>query len=70
MIRRCDVINPKVIWAEVVYWVVENLKGMSLRVLLCKLVFGAVVYHLRKQRNAIRHGNNVRSEEQIHHEIE
>jgi hypothetical protein len=56
------VINPKVVWAEVVYWVVENLKGMSLRVLLCKLVFGAVVYHLWKQRNAIRHGNNVRSE--------
>lgn len=38
-------INPKVVWVEVVYWVVENLKGKSLRVLLCKQVFGAVVYH-------------------------
>ena len=32
---------------------------------LCKLLLGAVVYHVQKQRNDIKHGNNLKAEDQI-----
>lgn len=37
---------------------------------MCKLVLGAVVYHLWKKRNDVRHGNILKSEEQILHRID
>jgi hypothetical protein len=57
--------NPYVKWEEVLAWSVNALKGKSLKVSLCKLAFGIVIFHLWKQKNDIRDGNVVRSEEQI-----
>jgi hypothetical protein len=63
MMRRCEVANPKFDWKDVVDWGIEELNGKSLLVVLGKLVVEAVVYHLWKQRNDIRHGNNLRPEQ-------
>jgi hypothetical protein len=40
--------DPPLIWEEVMKWGITDLKGRSLNVSLCKLAFGAVVYHLWK----------------------
>jgi hypothetical protein len=40
-------------------------KGKSLYTNLCKLCFGATVYHLWRQRNDLMHYNAPRSEEKI-----
>jgi hypothetical protein len=64
-LKKCDVDNPKVIWEVVVEWESAELRGKSLLVILCKLALGAVVYHIWKHRNDVRHGNVLKSEEQI-----
>lgn len=48
VLRRCMVGDPPLIWEEVMKWGITDLKGRSLNVSLCKLAFGAVVYHLWK----------------------
>jgi len=52
-------------WDEVKDWGPKTLRGKSLKNCLGRLCFAAVVYHLWKQRNALLHGNNPRSEEDI-----
>jgi hypothetical protein len=44
---------------------IAELKGQILQVSLCKLVLGAVVYHLWKRRNDLKHGNVASSEDQM-----
>jgi hypothetical protein len=65
VLRKCDGENPKIIWDEVVDWGVEVEKGKTLRVILCKLAFGTVVYHIWKHRNDIRHDNVLKLVEKI-----
>lgn len=42
-----------------------RVEGSDLQVSLCKLVLGAVVYHLWKRRNDSKHGNVASSEDQM-----
>jgi hypothetical protein len=65
VLRKCDVENPKIIWDEVVEWGVEDEKGKTLRVILCILAFGTVVYRIWKHRNDIRHDNVLKLVEKI-----
>lgn len=52
-------------WQILIDWSVNQLKGRSLKVTICKLAWWATVYHLWQQRNAIIHSKNVRNEEHI-----
>ena len=54
-----------VAWDDVLEWGIKVIKGKNLRTSLCTLALGAVLYYLWKQQNDLRHGNVVRSEEQI-----
>ena len=64
--RICgNVLDASYKWDNLVVWGLGNLKGKSLRVLLCKLAWWSSVYHLWLQRNAVVHASTVRSEEQL-----
>lgn len=52
-------------WDSVVSWFQEEVRGKSLFSVICKLRFGATVYHIWRHRNDILHGNIPRSEEGI-----
>lgn len=65
VVRKCLVNDPRTDWEEVQEWGVKGLKQESLKGILCKFSLGAVVYHIWKQRNDIRCGNNLKNEEQI-----
>lgn len=53
------------VWENVVQWSISKLRGKGLQASLGKLNFGACVYHLLQQRNALVHNNNPKSEEAI-----
>lgn len=65
IISDCLVSNPPTGWDDVVLWSVAELQGRSLKSCVCKLCFGAAVYHLWLQRNVLLHGKTLRTEEQI-----
>jgi hypothetical protein len=52
-------------WDEVAIWSITTMKGSTLGSSVRKLCFGAAVYHLWLQRNALIHGKTPRTEEQI-----
>ncbi|XP_062173652.1 uncharacterized protein LOC133879125 [Alnus glutinosa] len=52
-------------WDDLVEWSSVALKGKELWTTLCRLCFGAAVYHIWRQRNDLLHGNVPRTEEQI-----
>lgn len=45
--------TPLVIWEDVISWGKTELKGKSLKVSLCKLAIGAVVYNILKHGNVV-----------------
>uniref|UniRef100_A0A2N9EMM7 RING-type domain-containing protein n=1 Tax=Fagus sylvatica TaxID=28930 RepID=A0A2N9EMM7_FAGSY len=55
-----NVLDASYKWDNLVVWGLGNLKGKSLRVLLCKLAWWSSVYHLWLQRNAVVHASTVR----------
>jgi hypothetical protein len=65
LMTSCLIFIPYEVWEEVVKWSVENLHGKSLKTSLCKLIIGAAVYHLWKQRNDLLQGNIPRTEEDL-----
>lgn len=40
----CMIPNPKCCWDEVVSWGLHNLKGASVRAIICKLSWNAIMY--------------------------
>ena len=57
--------DPLVIWEDVISWGITELKGKSLKVSLCKLAIGAVVYNILKLLNDLKQGNVLHTEDQI-----
>jgi hypothetical protein len=62
---ECSCLNPPSDCESVADWCVSVLHGKSLKSSLGKLCFGACVYHLWKQRNALLHGNTPKNVEAI-----
>jgi hypothetical protein len=66
LLSACLISDPMQEWDDVVEWCSAALKGKELWTTLCRLCFGAAVYHIWRQRNDLLHGINVsRTEEQI-----
>jgi len=65
LMNDCSCIDPPSDWESVVDWCVAVLHGKSLKSSLGKLCFGACVYHLWKQRNALLLGNTPKTEEAL-----
>jgi hypothetical protein len=61
----CLVYDPPVDWDSVSSWCVARLKDKSLHATICRLCFGATIYHLWRHRNDLLHGNSPRSEEAL-----
>jgi hypothetical protein len=61
----CSCNDPPSDWESVVDWCITVLHGKSLKSGLGKLCFGACVYHLWKQWNALLHGNTPKTEEAL-----
>jgi hypothetical protein len=61
----CEVVDPPLEWNEVISWFKAMKSRNSLKIAICKLCLGAVVYHLWKRRNDILHGNPPLSEEDL-----
>jgi hypothetical protein len=65
IMAECSFPNPPIDWESVAEWSVVVLHGKGLKFNLGKLCFGAFVYQLWKQRNALLHGRIPKSEEAI-----
>lgn len=65
MLRSCLILDPCVEWDDVIQWSISGLKSGGLKSVLSKLSISAVVYHLWKQRNNLKHGNSPKLEEAI-----
>lgn len=57
--------DPLVEWDSIVSWFVATMRGKSIRATLCRLCFGASVYHLWRHRNDLLHGNILKSEDAL-----
>ena len=62
---RCRIEQPPIIWDDIVQLGCKSWGKKSLLFILCRLVFGAVVYNLWHTRNEPRHAGSPRTEEQI-----
>jgi hypothetical protein len=62
---RCRVEQPPIIWDDNLQLGCKSRGKKSLHFLLCRLVFGAVVYNLWHTRNELRHAGSPSTEEQI-----
>jgi hypothetical protein len=65
----CCVYNPPIEWSSIGSWSAECWKGRNLQATICKLCFGATIYHLWRHRNDLSHGNVPRSEEKLIQQI-
>ncbi len=59
------VADPLVAWNDIMLLRVVAWKKKSLQAVMCKLCWGAAVYHLWRQRNDIRHGKAPKTEEKL-----
>jgi hypothetical protein len=62
---HCGVGNPSLIWEEVMQLGIKNWGNKALKGLVCRLVFGSVVYNLWRTRNVLKHSGQPNTEEQI-----
>jgi hypothetical protein len=65
VMKDCLIRDPPIEWDSLVNWCNSHLRGRSLIAIICKLCFGASVYHLWRHRNALLHGNTLSSEDTI-----
>jgi hypothetical protein len=70
-LSKCLVKDPPYEWDAIVDLGVNGLAGRVkvLKAVLCKVVLSAYMYHIWRERNNIRHENQVHTEEQIIHRI-
>jgi len=61
----CLIRDPPIEWDSLVNWCNSHLRGRSLIAIICKLCFGASVYHLWRHRNNLLHDNTLSSEDSI-----
>jgi len=64
-IEDCLIRDPPIEWDSLVNWCNSHLRGRSLIAIICKLCFGASVYHLWRHRNNLLHGNTLSLEDSI-----
>jgi hypothetical protein len=63
--HRCGMEDPSLIWKEVLQLGIKNWGNKALKGLLCRLVFGSVVYNLWRTRNEVKHYGSPNTKEQI-----
>jgi hypothetical protein len=63
--HHCGVVDPSLIWEEVMQLGIQNWGNKALKGLVCILVFGLVVYNLWRTRNELKHSGQANTEEQI-----
>jgi len=63
--ERCNIPNPPNDWEDILEEGCRSWKTKAMRGVLCRLVLSATVYEIWKARNAIRHGEQIKTEEQI-----
>jgi hypothetical protein len=49
----------------IIMWAVRDLKGRGLNATLCRVCLSTAVYNIWKQRNGIKHANQLKTEEKI-----
>jgi hypothetical protein len=52
-------------WEDIMMWGLRKLKSRKMKATLCRLSWSAAVCNIWKQRNVIKHGNQIRSAERI-----
>ena len=62
---RCLFVDPPDVWDEIIDRGVQNWKGKSLKSILVRLCLSSTVYAIWRERNSIRHGVHLLSEEKI-----
>jgi hypothetical protein len=62
---KCNIVDPPFLWDDVLSLGLQQWKKKTLLASLCRLVFGASIYHIWRTRNEIRHGGSPCTEEQL-----
>jgi hypothetical protein len=63
--ERCNIPNPPNDWEDILEEGCRSWKTKAMKGVLCRLVLSATVYEIWKARNVIRHGGQIKTEEQI-----
>lgn len=63
--ESCNVVGPPLFWDDVITMGLHNWRKKTLLAYVCRLVFGATIYHLWKTRNEIQYGGLPWTEDQI-----
>jgi hypothetical protein len=63
--ERCNIPNPPTDWEDILKEGCRSWRTKAMRWVLCRLVLSATVYEIWKARNIVRHGGQIKSEEQI-----
>jgi hypothetical protein len=69
-LSKCNYVNPPVLWDDVLSLGLQQWKKKTLLATLCRLTFGASIYHIWRTRNDIRHGGSPCTEEQLLQKIQ
>jgi hypothetical protein len=64
-LEKCFIENPPYEWDAIVESGIKDWKGGGLKAVLCKLVLSASVYNNWRERNNIKHGNQLLTEEKL-----
>jgi tryptophan synthase beta subunit len=67
--EKCNVADPPVFWDDVIAIGLQNWRKKTLLAYVCRLAFGATIYHIWRNRNEIRHGGLHKTEVQILQQI-
>ncbi|XP_062173645.1 uncharacterized protein LOC133879119 [Alnus glutinosa] len=69
VIVECLIFDPPLDWEAIDSWSNVHLKGRSLHATICRLCFGATIYHLWRHRNDLLHGNTPCSDELLGQQV-
>jgi hypothetical protein len=63
--KRCLLNDISILWEEIISQEIKEWRNRSLRASAIRLAWGAADYHIWRQRNDLKHGNQGRSEEKM-----
>jgi len=65
IMQLCGMARPPICWDNVILEGLQNWRRKVFKAHVCRLACGGNVYHIWRNRNALRHSNNPLSGEQL-----
>lgn len=63
--KKCQIDGPPTAREDILKRGIKEWKGRKMKAVLCKLWWGATVYHLWRHKNDLKFGNRNKTEEKL-----